>query len=277
MTKSNKKYRKRNNINAQLTDAFLSFVKGAAAGAAAEFTSGLGRDDGDASRHGEAGRFDAYLLALSWSPRFCCTNLKQCKAERMAGLDDVSTHGLWPAYLRPEPRSGRTYPANCAAVASPPPSDGFDAAAAAALRGRAQHEWRKHGTCAKLATALYFAEEARVAASDELGACRECLRDAVADGAGAVSVADVLDSLGGPKRAALMADKHCRLGEITTCWAKKADGTVGAQIDCPDHLLGSARNSAVLSGCQRVHLDAAGSCTFITKEMLRALKRPDAA
>ena len=78
----------------------------------------------------------------------------------------------------------------------------------------------------------------------------------------------------GPKRAALMSDQFCRLSEITTCWRKNADGTVGAQVDCPDHLLGSARNSAVLNGCHRVHLDSGGSCAFITKEMLKALKKP---
>ena len=71
-------------------------------------------------RHGraEVGSFELYLLALSWAPRFCCTNAKQCKNEAMDGVDDFSTHGLWPAYDAPAAKgsargAGRTYPAFC--------------------------------------------------------------------------------------------------------------------------------------------------------------------
>lgn len=79
-------------------------MRGAASSAAAKATStlgggwGSGGGDGDAS--GTPGSFDLYLLAVSWAPRFCCTNEKQCRAEKMEGFDDLAKHGLWPAYTQ---------------------------------------------------------------------------------------------------------------------------------------------------------------------------------
>ena len=99
------------------------------------------------------------------------------------------------------------------------------------------------------------------------------LRDLLADSAGAaLPLSEVLGALGGERRAAIMTDKFCRLAEITTCYAKRPDGTVGERVDCPAHVLGSTRNSAVLDGCHQVHLDESGSCSFISKELLRSLK-----
>jgi len=72
-----------------------------------------------------------------------------------------------------------------------------------------------------------------------------------------------------------MASKSCQLQEITTCWEKRTDGSTGKQIECPPHVLGSGRNSAILNGCQRLLLDISdggGACSVVTKDMLRALK-----
>ena len=59
--------------------------------------------DANASgRKGEAGVFDYYVLALSWSPAFCAdrrsgTENAQCGAGRAFGF---IVHGLWPQYER---------------------------------------------------------------------------------------------------------------------------------------------------------------------------------
>ena len=61
--------------------------------------------------------------------------------------------------------------------------------------------------------------------------------------------------------------------------AKRVDGSVGEQIDCPAHVLGSARNSAVgRHRCGQIWLDpAASSCARLPHELLAALKKGTAA
>ena len=76
-------------------DLLYSMIKGAASSIASQATSSLGKDDGDKTSSGTPGDFDIYLLAMSWAPRFCCTNNKQCKNEGMEDTDDLSVHGLW--------------------------------------------------------------------------------------------------------------------------------------------------------------------------------------
>lgn len=239
-----------------LSSFFKDFVRGASSTVAAKFTSGLGSSD-DKTPGGEKGQFDLYLLAQSWAPRFCCTNAKQCKNESMTGVDDLSVHGLWPAYATAN-KEGRTYPAFC--------SNDSDAS----LRGRAAHEWNKHGTCTPLSSKQYLDEESRVAEADALLDVRDLLATYSGEH---VAIDEIYEEIGGAKRVALMASKFCQLQEITTCWSKNSDGTVGEQIDCPDHVLGSSRNSAILQGCTRLALDRADEkCAFISRELLRVLK-----
>ena len=49
------------------------------------------------------------------------------------------------------------------------------------------------------------------------------------------------------KRVALSADKHCRLAEVTSCWRKQPDGSVGEQCDCPPHVMKGRDNSRCAS------------------------------
>ena len=98
---------------------------------------------------GEPGRFDYYLLSLSWSPTYCLTHPEdgpQCSGK---GFGFV-LHGLWPQF------DAGGYPENCAA-------DTTLSAEAAAL-GRTifpspklvEHEWRSHGSCSGMDAARYF-------------------------------------------------------------------------------------------------------------------------
>ncbi len=114
-----------------------------------------GRRNGSGPRGaGVPGRFDFYVLALSWSPGFCATGGRsrdQCRPGADIGF---TVHGLWPQY-------DRGYPSDC---------DGAGRADRAALaetdgvypdEGLARYEWRKHGTCSGLSPSAYFAAARR--------------------------------------------------------------------------------------------------------------------
>jgi ribonuclease T2 len=110
-------------------------------------------------RGAAAGRFDFYVLALSWSATWCeftgeRRGSDQCESGRNPGF---VLHGLWPQYER-------GYPAFCG-------PEGRNAPRAAMERaerifpssGLARHQWRKHGTCSGESPTAYFdaAAEAR--------------------------------------------------------------------------------------------------------------------
>ncbi|WP_083389578.1 ribonuclease [Trichormus sp. NMC-1] len=93
-----------------------------------------------AQRPGTPGKFDFYVLALSWSPDHCAKNgnrnPQQCSQGRKYGF---VLHGLWPQYQK-------GYPANCTTEKLPSlikekfrglfPNDKLY-----------NHQWVKHGTC----------------------------------------------------------------------------------------------------------------------------------
>ncbi|KQB13318.1 ribonuclease T2 [Rhodobacter capsulatus] len=100
-----------------------------------------------------AGRFDYYVLALSWSPGWCATegrdrDARQC--EPGSGASFV-LHGLWPQF-----EAG--WPSDCRS-ASRDPSRAQTAAMADIMGsdGAAWHQWKKHGRCSGLAAADYYA------------------------------------------------------------------------------------------------------------------------
>lgn len=103
-------------------------------------------------RGAPAGRFDFYVLALSWSATWCQTTgdqrgSQQCERGRNPGF---VLHGLWPQYT-----SG--YPAFCEPQGRNPSRDAMDRAAEAFPEaGLARHQWRKHGSCSGLSPSAYF-------------------------------------------------------------------------------------------------------------------------
>lgn len=100
-----------------------------------------------------AGRFDYYVLALSWSPNWCATEGDARGADQCHPRHDHGwvLHGLWPQYHR-------GWPANCRTPQAPP-SRAMTAAMADIMGspGLAWHQWKKHGSCTGLAAADYFA------------------------------------------------------------------------------------------------------------------------
>ena len=108
------------------------------------------------------GKFDYYVLALSWTPNFCVREVDpdhpQCAEERGLGW---TLHGLWPQY-----ETG--WPSFCT-TAMRAPSRAMTAAEADiyGTSGLAWHQWRKHGTCSGLSAEEYYqtAREAYLAVS----------------------------------------------------------------------------------------------------------------
>ena len=103
----------------------------------------------------KAGRPDAYVLALSWSPSYCLDegsdDRDQCGTRRPRAYSFV-THGLWP--------QGDGGNARLEYCEKPAPWVDEDVIAEVLdtipTRRLALHQWRKHGTCSGLDAAAYF-------------------------------------------------------------------------------------------------------------------------
>ncbi|MEX1083266.1 MAG: ribonuclease T2, partial [Xanthobacteraceae bacterium] len=105
----------------------------------------------------QAGQFDFYVLALSWSPSFCAAAeertpqrapVEQCEDRPFSFV----VHGLWPQYEK-------GFPQYCQKPA--PPLDGAVVSIVLDLMPSKQlvlHEWERHGTCSGLAPRAYFDE-----------------------------------------------------------------------------------------------------------------------
>jgi ribonuclease T2 len=105
-----------------------------------------------AQRQHTPGKFDFYLLALSWSPSFCEQAGDRPNARLQCGARPFSfvVHGLWPQYERGFPESCQ----NPAPYVDNRIVDGMLDLMPA--RGLVIHEWRKHGVCAGGSPAAYF-------------------------------------------------------------------------------------------------------------------------
>lgn len=100
-----------------------------------------------------AGRFDYYVLVLSWAPSWCrsgkdARDSNSCDRGRRAGF---VVHGLWPQYER-------GWPSDCA-TAEPGPTRRESAAMVDLMgsSGLAWYQWRKHGRCSGLSASDYLA------------------------------------------------------------------------------------------------------------------------
>jgi ribonuclease T2 len=104
-------------------------------------------------RQNAPGKFDFYVLALSWSPSYCeAMGERGREAREQCGARPYSfvVHGLWPQYERgfpefcqvPAPKLDRGIVSSMLDL-MPSPRLIF-------------HQWDKHGTCSGLAPRAYF-------------------------------------------------------------------------------------------------------------------------
>jgi ribonuclease T2 len=121
-----------------------------------------------------SGKFDYYVLALSWSPSFCANGGAQKSRFQCApgANPGFVVHGLWPQLAHgyaPPCHSGGFLPyAVVTSLRDLYPDDGL-----------ARHEWRAHGACSGKSPSAYFADvraaRAAVAIPPEFLAPREDL------------------------------------------------------------------------------------------------------
>ena len=99
-----------------------------------------------------AGKFDYYVMSLSWSPNWCdlvgrSRNAPQCEPGRDYGW---VLHGLWPQF-------DQGYPQNCRTTFAPPSRRETGAMAdIMGTGGLAWYQWNKHGSCSGLSPQAYF-------------------------------------------------------------------------------------------------------------------------
>ena len=99
------------------------------------------------------GRFDFYVLSLSWSPGFCATGgdakaREQCAAGSGIGF---TVHGLWPQF-------DHGFPSDCPSAERSPSRQALATADGVyPAEGLARYEWRQHGTCTGLSPTDYYA------------------------------------------------------------------------------------------------------------------------
>jgi ribonuclease T2 len=100
----------------------------------------------------EPGKFDFYVLSLSWSPSFCDAGSTRVQEQPECGPRTYAfvVHGLWPQYEKGFPKS-------CQVPSPRLPrqivSSMLDLMPAPRL---VYHEWDEHGTCSGLSAAAYF-------------------------------------------------------------------------------------------------------------------------
>ncbi len=98
---------------------------------------------------GQPGKFDYYLLTLSWSPEHCAEvpgDKIQCEGEKHYGF---VVHGLWPQY-------NKGYPDSCSTTPAVPEAVVQEILPIMPSEKLIQHEWEKHGTCSGEKVGDYF-------------------------------------------------------------------------------------------------------------------------
>jgi ribonuclease T2 len=171
-------------------------------------------------RQNEPGKFDFYVLTLSWSPSFCEANAERA-ADRAAQREQCGdrpfsfvVHGLWPQYERgfpeycqvPAPRLNRAIVSSMLDL-MPSPRLIF-------------HEWDRHGTCSGLAARAYFDNVRRARATVKIPEEYLDLREPATVTPTEVEEAFVKANPGLTRAGISVACDSRRLNEVRICLGK---------------------------------------------------------
>ena len=100
----------------------------------------------------QAGQFDYYVLALSWSPSYCAGEAGQSDVQQCAPGRHFAfvVHGLWPQYAK-------GWPQDCVTSENWIPQKQIDGMMdIMPSKKLIIHEWKKHGACSGLSQQDYF-------------------------------------------------------------------------------------------------------------------------
>lgn len=181
----------------------------------------------DRSRH-EPGRFDFYVLALSWSPSYCDA-VREKTPDRMpqpqCGGRPFSfvVHGLWPQYER-------GFPSFCQRPAPRVDRDLADGMLdLMPSRQLVFHEWNRHGTCTGLSANDYFEAVRKARAAVKVPADYLALGTPIMVKPGDVAAAFLKSNPSLSSSAMAVACDGKRLTEVRICLTKDF-----AFRDCPE-------------------------------------------
>jgi ribonuclease T2 len=165
------------------------------------------------------GKFDFYVLALSWSPSYCA-GVKERSPSRKPGLQcggrpfSFVVHGLWPEFEHgfpsycqvPAPRLSRSI-VNAMLDLMPSPRLVY-------------YEWDRHGTCSGLAAQGYFDAVRKARAAIKLPAQYLDLAQPLTVSPAAVADAFVKANPGLTRAAMAVTCNRKRLTEVRLCLSK---------------------------------------------------------
>lgn len=175
----------------------------------------------------DAGDFDFYVLALSWSPTYCLdagerADPLQCRSKRPY---DFIVHGLWPQleHGRVEECPGRAAPLDADFV-----NDLLDIMPSPGL---IRHEWRAHGQCAGMSAKEYFAALRKARATVQIPAAFEQpTRDRLTNPQ-AVERAFIAGNQGLEAQGIAVTCSGRRLREVRICLTKSFDFRTCSSVD----------------------------------------------
>jgi ribonuclease T2 len=174
-------------------------------------------------RQNEPGRFDFYVLALSWSPSYCEAAQERAQGrvsnrapDQQCGGRPFSfvVHGLWPQYEQgfpsfcqvPAPRLDRTIVGSMLDL-MPSPRLIF-------------HEWDRHGTCSGLSAHAYFETVRKARAVVKIPPDYLALDKPITVSADDVAEAFVKANPGLSRASMAVACDSKRLNEVRICLGK---------------------------------------------------------
>ncbi|MEJ2624148.1 MAG: ribonuclease T2 [Pseudolabrys sp.] len=166
------------------------------------------------SRTDAPGRFDFYVLALSWSPSFCAkqSSARRAREPQCGGRSYAFVvHGLWPQFEH-------GYPSYCQVPA--PRLDRALVDKALALmpsRSLIYHEWNRHGTCSGLSQQAYFAAIRRARAAVTVPPAYRDLEKPITVAPAAVAQAFIKANPGLTRDDMAVGCDHKRLTEVRLC------------------------------------------------------------
>ena len=183
-------------------------------------TQGLPAQD---LRQNEPGRFDFYVLALSWSPSFCEAAQERAQERAPSRAPDQQcggrpfsfvVHGLWPQY-----ETG--FPSFCQV-----PAPRLDRAIVGSMLDLMPsprlifHEWDRHGTCSGLSAHAYFETVRKARAVVKIPADYLALDRPIAVTPDDVAEAFVKANPGLSRASVAVACDSKRLNEVRICLGK---------------------------------------------------------
>jgi ribonuclease T2 len=170
-------------------------------------------------RQNEPGKFDFYVLALSWSPSYCEAAQERApnrSPDQQCGGRPFSfvVHGLWPQYERgfpsfcqvPAPRLDRAIVGSMLDL-MPSPRLVF-------------HEWDRHGTCSGLSAHAYFETVRKARAAVKIPPDYLALDQPITVTPDEVAEAFVKINPGLSRASVAVACDSKRLNEVRICLAK---------------------------------------------------------